>query len=90
MKLAEKVLKMSEMKDKDEQSMNSMGQLDKKAMGIVEKLMKESYGAKNESQVEMAEMMKELGEMDSKEADKFMEYMDEMASKYEMEEKKKK
>lgn len=82
MKLADKIAES--MKNVDEKSANSLGAMDKKAMGVVEKLMKESYKKNNESQGKMCEMMKSLAEMDSKVANEFMGYMDEMASKYEM------
>jgi hypothetical protein len=81
MKLAEKLANKIK---KNEGSANSMGALDKKAMGIVEMLKKESYAKDNKMQEKMCDEMKKLAEMDSEVANEFMGYMDEMSSKYEM------
>ena len=80
MKLAEKIA--SKMKT-NESSANQMGAMDKKAMGIVENMMKKNFGGSNKLQLEMAGEMAKLAEMDSKVANDFMEYMDDMSSKYE-------
>jgi ABC-type microcin C transport system permease subunit YejB len=69
---------------KSESSMNSLGAMDKKAIGIVENIMKKKFGGDNQLQLEMCAEMKKLAEMDSKVANDFMEYMDDMSSKYEM------
>lgn len=82
MKLAEKIAK--KMKNNEESSANAMGAMDKKAMGMVEKLCNEEYGKDCKMQEKMCHEMLKLAEMDCKVANEFMEYMDEMASKYEM------
>lgn len=85
--------RIAEKMSKKEASMNSLGALDKKAMGIVEMLIKETYGKDSEMQEKMCNEMMKLAKMESDVANDFMEYMDGMASKYEskyMDEMKKK
>jgi hypothetical protein len=52
--------------------------------GIIEKLVKENYGKDNKMQEKMCNEMMKLAKDESKMSNDFMEYMDEMASKYEM------
>ena len=83
MKLADRI---NEKMKKGESSANSLGALDKKAMGMVKELMEGSYADSNEDQMKMAEGMMKLAKMESKVANEFMKHMDEAASKYKMDE----
>lgn len=81
MSRASEILKRLKM---SEGSMNSLGQLDKKAIGIVEDLVKNDYGKNNDTQKDMADKMGQLAEMDSPVANHFMGFMNEQAGEYDM------
>lgn len=88
MKQAERLLSLTQKhfpvqeKKKNEGSMNDLGQMEKDAMKIVEKLKNESFSKDNDSQIEFSNQMKKLAESDAEISNRFMEYMDNAASDY--------